>query len=52
MAMRQLRRLDVVWEGKELGDFEAIAGAAKATDEAMPEFVKRVLRRAFGRENQ
>jgi len=52
VAMRQMRRLDVVWEGKEVGDFEAVADAAKATDEAMPEFVKRVLRRAFGMENE
>jgi hypothetical protein len=51
MAMRQMRRLDVVWEGKEVGDFEAVADAAKETDEPMPDFVKRVLRRAFFREN-
>jgi len=52
VAMRQMRRLDVVWEGEEVGDFEAAADAAKAAHEAMPEFVKRVLRRAFGRENE
>lgn len=52
VAMKQMRRLDVVWEGKEVGDFETVAEAAKQTDEPMPNFVKRVLRRAFSKENQ
>jgi len=52
VAIREMRRLDVVWEGKEVDDFEAVADAAKQTDEPMPEFVKRVLRRAFGREKE
>ena len=29
VAMRQMRRLDVVWEGKDVADFEAVADAAK-----------------------
>lgn len=52
VAMRQMRRLDVVWEGNEVDDFEAVANAAKETDELIPDFVKRVLRRAFEKENQ
>jgi len=51
IATREMRRVDVVWEGKEVGDFEAVADAAKETDEPMPDFVKRVLRRAFGKED-
>lgn len=52
VAMRKMRRLDVVWEGDEVGDFEAIANAATSTDEPLPGFVKRVLRRALGREKE
>jgi len=52
VRMRQMRRLDVVWEGKEVRDFEAVANAAEECEEPIPEFVKRVLRRAFGREKE
>ncbi len=52
IAGRQLRRLDVVWEGIEVDDFEAAANATRAANEAMPTFVKRVLRRAFGKEGK
>jgi hypothetical protein len=52
VAMRQMRRLEIVWEGKEVGDFEAVADAAEETEEPMPVFVKRVLRGAFGREKK
>jgi hypothetical protein len=50
--MRQMRRLDLVWEGKDVGDFNVVADAAKEAKEPVPEFVKRVLRRALGRDNQ
>lgn len=52
VAMRQMRRLDVVWEGKEIADFQAVAKAAEESQEPMPEFVKRVLRQAFRRKKQ
>ena len=52
VAMRQMRRLDLVWEGKKVSDFNAIADAAKEAKEPIPEFVKRVLRQAFGRDDQ
>jgi hypothetical protein len=41
-----MRRLDIVWEGKEVGDFDAIADAAGEKDQPLPDFVKQVLRRA------
>ena len=47
VAMRQIRRLDVVWEGEEVREFDAAADAARDQDVPMPEFVKRVLRRAL-----
>ena len=50
VAMRQMRRLDVVWEGKDVEDFQALADAAEGNEEPMPEFVKRILRQAVGRD--
>jgi hypothetical protein len=52
VAMRPIRRLDVVWEGKEITDYDVIAEAAKEKDAPMPEFVKNVLRRALGGQNR
>lgn len=51
-AMRFLRRLDIVWEGKEVSDFQALADAAEKKAEAIPEFVKRVLRSVLDQEEE
>ncbi len=51
IAMKQIRRIDIVWQHKEVRDFEAVAQAAAETGEPMPEFVKQVLRRALSKEN-
>lgn len=48
VAMRQMRRLDVVWEAEEIKDFEAATSAAEENEEPIPDFVKRVLRLACG----
>jgi len=50
VAMRQMRRLDVVWEGQEVAEFDVMADTAKEQEVALPDFVKRALRRAFRRE--
>jgi len=50
VAMRQMRRLDVVWEGQEVADFDVMADTAKEQEVPMPDFVKHALRRAFNRE--
>jgi hypothetical protein len=49
VAMRPIRRQEVVWAGQEVADFDVIADTAKKQGTAMPDFVKRALRRAFGR---
>jgi hypothetical protein len=49
VAMRAMRRLDVVWEGEEVGDYETIAKAAEEGEQPIPAFVKRVLRRTLGK---
>ena len=49
IAMKPMRRLELVWEGKEIGDYEAVLAAAKAANELVPSFVKHVLRDALQR---
>jgi len=45
IAMREIRRLDIVWEENEVEDFNALTVKAGESDEAMPDYVKEVLRR-------
>ena len=49
VAMRDWRRLDLVWTDDEVPDYERLRKEAQASREPMPEFVKDVLRRALGR---
>lgn len=49
VAMREIRRLALLWEESEVKDFDALSQAADKRREAMPEFVKRVLRRHLKR---
>ena len=44
VAMRELRRLDVVWEHDEVHEYDRLQAEAGGRDE-LPEFVKEVLRR-------
>lgn len=52
VAMRPMRWLDVVWEGQEIADFQAVANAVEEKGEPMPQFVKRVLRQAFTKKKE
>ncbi len=45
VATREVRRLDIQWTGEEVADHDVAQRAAALRGEAMPEFVKRVLRR-------
>jgi hypothetical protein len=44
IAMMDERRLDLVWRGREVGDYDQIAQNADDASQAIPEFVKRALR--------
>lgn len=46
VATRLIRRLDVTWTGDETGDYDQLARRAKKAEQAVPEFVKAVLRKA------
>jgi len=49
VALREVRRLEVVWEGDEVADFQAVEDAAKRDAEPVPDFVKSMLQHALGR---
>lgn len=44
VAMRDIRRLDVIWAGEEVPDYDAISREAAGVNQELPEFVKSVIR--------
>lgn len=47
VAMHDIRRLAMVWQGNEVGQYDAVKKMADDTGEDMPIFVKELLRKAF-----
>jgi hypothetical protein len=47
IAMRPIRRLDILWQEEEVAQFDALKHQAEQADETLPNFVKAVLRKAF-----
>lgn len=45
VAMREIRRLDIIWSGEESKDFDQLHEAALNSREELPEFVKAIIRR-------
>lgn len=45
VAMRQIRRLDIVWAGEETSQYDQLTQAAHDNNQETPEFVKAVIRR-------
>lgn len=43
IAMRDIRRIDVIWSGKEIADYEKVKQQAHINKQEIPEFVKQVL---------
>ncbi|MCK4343147.1 MAG: HNH endonuclease [Phycisphaerae bacterium] len=52
VAMRDWRRLDLVWTDDEVPDYERLRKHATAREEPMPQYVKDVLRRSLARESK
>ncbi len=44
IAMRDIRRLDLLWSGEEVADYEVLIEEAAKVQEDAPEYVKKVLR--------
>lgn len=47
VAMQDIRRLGMVWQGNEVSQYEAVKRMADDGEEDMPGFVKKLLRRAI-----
>jgi len=47
IALREIRRLDIVWEENEVHHYDKLKQASEKAGEDMPKFVKDVLRRAL-----
>ena len=43
--MQELRRLDLVWQGKQVSEYEDIAKMAFSQGTSLPEFIKAALRK-------
>jgi hypothetical protein len=48
--MRQVRRIDLLWEGDEVGMYESLKQRAMSLDKAIPEFVKEIIERKINRD--
>lgn len=49
VAMQQLRRVDLIWQGAETAQYERLKADAASAGMEIPDFVKDVLRRALAR---
>jgi len=47
IAMRDIRRLDIVWHGKEIAEYDLLMEEAAQVHKEAPEYVKRVLHNHF-----
>lgn len=47
IALRPIRRLDIVWAGEEINDFEDLKRLAEANNRTMPDYVKEILKRVL-----
>ncbi len=51
IAMQQVRRADLIWQGKEIDQYERLKRDAKKTGQTIPEFVKQIIERAIKQNN-
>jgi len=49
VAMRQVRRADLIWQGKEVEQYERLKSDAKESGQTIPEFVKQIIEKAIRR---
>ncbi len=51
IATRDIRRLDLLWAGEEVADYDLLVSEAKKVKEDIPDYVKNVLRSLFKNKN-
>jgi hypothetical protein len=49
IAMRQVRRIDLLWEGDDVEIYERLKQQAVSLDKEIPEFVKEIIEREIER---
>ncbi|MBI5180819.1 MAG: hypothetical protein HZA05_05405 [Nitrospirae bacterium] len=47
--MRQIRRADLIWQGKETEQYERLKSDAKESGQTIPGFVKHIIEKAIKR---
>ncbi len=47
VAMRQVRRVDLIWQNKEVGQYEKLKSDAKVSGQTIPEFIKEIIEKAL-----
>jgi hypothetical protein len=50
IAMRQVRRVDLLWEGNDIEFYEILKQRAIALEKEIPEFVKEIIERELGKD--
>ncbi|MBI5177925.1 MAG: HNH endonuclease [Nitrospinae bacterium] len=49
VAMRQVRRVDLIWQNKEVKQYEKLRSDAQVSGQTIPEFVKNLIEKALKR---
>lgn len=52
IALREVRRIDVLWSADEVQTYERLKNAAHAAKHPIPEYVKKLLAQHFGQETE
>jgi len=48
--MRQVRRMDLIWEGDDIEVYESLKRKAISTGKELPKFVKEIIEREINRD--
>lgn len=51
VAMRQVRRVDLIWQNKEVEQYERLKSDAKVFGQSIPEFIKEIIEKALKIDN-
>jgi hypothetical protein len=51
VAMQNIRRVDLLWQNKEVGQYERLKSDAKASGQTIPDFIKKIIEKALAPEN-
>lgn len=51
VAMRQVRRVDLIWQEKKVEQYDRLKNNAKASGQTIPEFIKELIEKAIKRKN-